>query len=103
MFFNAFFLFMCIIHIGRCWLVVTESLINCNVAYHFSMEIVGLVFFTSYEELCLLGPFQNIKQLVLIFTASNSCCPKEKKRNNTADISVGAASSSYSLWTHTSA
>lgn len=69
-----FFLFMCIIHIGRCWLVVTERIVNCNVAYCFSMEIVWYFFFFTYEELYLLGPFQNIKQLVLIFTVSNSCC-----------------------------
>lgn len=97
-----FFFILCIINICSCWLVVTESLINHNVAYWFSMEIVGFLFLNSYEGVYFLAPFHNIIQLVLIFPASSRCCPKEKKGNNTTDISVGVASNSYSLWTHTS-
>lgn len=95
-----FFLILCIINICSCWLFVTESLINHNVAYCFSMEIVGFLFLNFYEGVYFLAPFHNIIQLVLIFPASSRCCPKEKKGNNTTDISVAVAS--YSLWTCTS-
>lgn len=71
---------------------VIDSLINCHVAYCFSMDI-GFFIFTCYVEWYLLIPFHNIKELVLIFTVSNRSCPKGKKKHNTADSSVGAASS----------
>lgn len=54
---------------------------RCMLKEHHPTWATSKVFiFTSYEEVYFLIPFQNIKKLVLIFTASSKCCPKEKKR-----------------------
>lgn len=61
----------------------------------FSIEVVLVSFiFMCCVEWYFLLPFQNLKQLALIFTVSNKLSKGGGEKPNTADISVGAASSS---------